>query len=138
MPFAIAMVWRERKDHIRDSYFYMINLKRINRRNKHHVQYTHVPSAIRPIPHSPDLPVPEPEGNMKYRSDSKHSDMSVVARDEAYNLEEDDQPVPYISRIQRPDKRPEPFKGVCSAAGFTSQKETSVGTRNNVLLVSRP
>ena len=32
----------------------------------------------------------------------------------------------------------EPFKGVCSAAGFISQRETSVGTRNNVLLVLRP
>ena len=32
--------------------------------------------------------------------------------------------------------RPEPFKEVCSAAGFMSQRETSVGTRNNILLVS--
>ena len=32
--------------------------------------------------------------------------------------------------------RPEPFKGACSAAVFMSQRETSVGTRNNILLVS--
>ena len=33
--------------------------------------------------------------------------------------------------------RPEVFKGVCSAAGFTSQRETSIGNRNNILLVLR-
>lgn len=68
----------------------MINLKRINHKNKHHVQYPNVPSAIRPIPHGPDLPVPEPDGNMEYSSDSEHS---VVAGDDAYKPEEYDQPV---------------------------------------------
>ena len=36
-------------------------------------------SAIRPIPHGPDLPVPGPDSNIEYNSDSKHSDMTVVA-----------------------------------------------------------
>ena len=47
--------------------------------------------AIRP--HGPDLPVIVPDGNMEYSSDSKHSDMTVVTRDDAYKSEEDDQPV---------------------------------------------
>ena len=71
----------------------MINLKRINCKNKHHVQYSNVPSAIRPIPHGPDLPVPGPDGNMEYRSDFKYSDMTVVTGDDAYKPEKDDQPV---------------------------------------------
>ena len=50
MPFAIPMVWREGNDHITDCYFCMINLKEINCKNKHHVQYFDVPSVIRPIP----------------------------------------------------------------------------------------
>ena len=91
MSFAIPVVWREGKDHITDSYFCMINLKRINCKNKHHVQYPNVPSAIRPIPYGPDL-VPEQDGNMEYSSDSKLSDMTVVARDDTYKPEEDDQP----------------------------------------------
>ena len=62
--------WRV-KDHITDSYFCMINLKGINRKNNHHVQYANVPSAKIPIPHSPDLPVPEPDANMKNRSNSE-------------------------------------------------------------------
>ena len=69
------MVLREGKDHITDCYFSIINLKGINHKNKHYVQY-------------PD--VPEPSGNMEYSSDSEHNDMSVVA----FKSEEDNQPVP--------------------------------------------
>ena len=72
----------------------MINLKGINRKNKHQVQYPDVPSAIRPIPHCLDLPVFEPDGNMEYSSDFDHSDQTVVAGDDAYKPEEDNQPVP--------------------------------------------
>ena len=72
----------------------MITLKGINWKNKHHVQYPTVPSAIRSIPQAPNLPVPGPDGNMEYSSDSKHNDMTVVAGDDAYNSEEDKQSVP--------------------------------------------
>ena len=61
----------------------MINLKGINRKNKHHAQYLHVPSATKPISHGPNLPFPDPDGNMEYSSDSEHSDMTVVAGDDA-------------------------------------------------------
>ena len=84
MQFVISMGWKEWKYHITDCYLYMINLKEINRKNKHHIQYSDVPSAIRPIPHGPDLPVPDPDGNMEYNSDSEHSDMTFVAGDYAY------------------------------------------------------
>ena len=79
MQFDIfdTMIWREGKDNIKNCYFCKINLKGINHKNKHQVQYLDVPSAIRPIPHGPDLPVPEPDGNMEYSSDSEHSDMMV-------------------------------------------------------------
>ena len=72
----------------------MINLKGINLKNKHHVQYPDVPFAIRSIPRGKDLPVHGPDGNMAYSSNSEHSDMTVVAGDNAYKPEEDDQPVP--------------------------------------------
>ena len=60
-------------------YFCMINLKGINCKNKPHVQYPNVTAAIRSISHGSDLPVPEPDANMEYSSDSEHSDMTVVA-----------------------------------------------------------
>ena len=91
MPFAIPMIWKEGKDHITVCYFCMINLKGINCKNKHHIQYSNIPLAIRPILHGPNLPVPEPDGN--YSFDSGHSDMAVVAKVLAYKPGEDDQPV---------------------------------------------
>ena len=84
MPFAISMAWRERQDHITDCYFCMINLKGINRNNKLHVKYPMFFSAIKPIPHGRDLPVLEPEGNIEYSSHSEHSDMTIVAEDDAH------------------------------------------------------
>ena len=42
--------------------------------------------------HVTDLPVSESDGNMEYSSDFEHSDMTVVARDDACKPEEDDQP----------------------------------------------
>ena len=62
----------------------MIILKGINHKNKHHVQYPNVPSTIRLIPHDPELPVPDLDGNMVYSSDSKLSDIIVVAGDDIY------------------------------------------------------
>ena len=105
MPLAIPMVWREGKDHIIDCYFCIINLKGINCKNKHHVQYPDVPAAIRPTPHGQDLPVPESDGNMEYRSDSKHSDMTVTG-DDAHKPEEDDQPVP-LAQAELKDLTPD-------------------------------
>ena len=72
----------------------MINLKGINCKKKHQVQYPDVSSAIRTILHGPDLPVPEPEGNVEYSYDSKHSDMTIKTGDDAYKLEEDNQSLP--------------------------------------------
>ena len=53
-----------------------------------------VPSVIRPIPHSPDLPVLEPDGNMEYNSDSEYKNMTVVTGDDTYKPVENDQPAP--------------------------------------------
>ena len=60
----------------------MINLKGINCKDEHYVQYPDAPSVIKPILHGPDLPVPEPDGNMEYSSDSEHCDMIVIAGDD--------------------------------------------------------
>ncbi|XP_076814257.1 uncharacterized protein LOC143460567 [Clavelina lepadiformis] len=64
LPFSIPMVWREGKDHVTDCYFCMTNLQGINRKNKQHVKYPDVPSAMKPVPHGPGIPVPEPPGEI--------------------------------------------------------------------------
>ena len=57
LSFGIPMVWREPRNHFDDCYFCAINLKGINRKNKKHLQYPSLPSAIRPVPHSEAIPV---------------------------------------------------------------------------------
>ncbi|KAF2356785.1 hypothetical protein FHG87_012459 [Trinorchestia longiramus] len=54
-----------RENRVTDYYFCMTNLKDINRKNKHHIQYPDVPSAIMPLLHSPNVPVPEPNVTME-------------------------------------------------------------------------
>ena len=104
----------------------MITLKRINPKNKHHVQYPNVPSTIRPISHGLDLPVPEQVGKMEHSSDSKHRDMTVIAGDDAYKSEGNDLPVPLTQAELNDQTRDLNLLRVCSAAQFTSQRETFV------------
>ncbi|QQP53101.1 Uncharacterized protein FKW44_005452 [Caligus rogercresseyi] len=52
------MVWREPKNHSDDCYFCAINLIGINRKNRKTLTYPNLDSAIRPVPHSEDVPVP--------------------------------------------------------------------------------
>ena len=41
-----------------DFYFCLINVKGFNKKNKQHLQYPNIHSAMRPIPHSDKVPVP--------------------------------------------------------------------------------
>ena len=94
MPFAVPMVWREGKDNVTDCYFCITNLQAINRKNKHCVQYPDVPSAIRPVPHGPDLPVPEPDVAIESSSEPESDNTADREEDEEYMPEENDKPVP--------------------------------------------
>ena len=68
--------------------------KRHHCKNKHPVQSTDVPSAIKPVSHGTDLPVPEPNLTMESISNSESSYMTDTAECSACRPEEDDQPVP--------------------------------------------
>jgi len=76
MPFAILMVWREPTDHVSDCYFCLTSISGVTANSEHTVQYRNLPSAIRPVPHSVELPVPKPPTNMTL-SDSESSDEDV-------------------------------------------------------------
>ena len=60
MPFAVPMVWREQSDHVTDCYFCMTNIKGFSRKSKSKISYPVCRSAIKPVSHDPDLPVPKP------------------------------------------------------------------------------
>ncbi|GLV45731.1 hypothetical protein CBL_02751 [Carabus blaptoides fortunei] len=55
MPFGISMVWREAKDH---TDICTVKTSGYNKKNKCNIEYPNLPSAIRPVPHSPEIPVP--------------------------------------------------------------------------------
>lgn len=83
LPFCVPMVWREGKDHITDCYFCMTNLAGITRKNRKHVKYPDVPSAIKPVPHGPGVSIPSPPTNITSSSDSSE-DMDIVDETAAY------------------------------------------------------
>lgn len=60
MAFGVPMVWREPKDHVTDCYFCLTNVRGFtSRKSKQHIGYPiNVPSAIRPVPHNAEIPVP--------------------------------------------------------------------------------
>ena len=137
MLFGAPMVWRKGTDHITDCYFCMANLKDINRKNKHHVQYLDVPFPIKPVPHSPDLLFPKLNVTMESSSYSESSDMTDTAECGTYPAR-GGRPTGAFdpSRTKLPYARPEPFQGVGTVTGFSSSREMSTGTLNNILLVS--
>ena len=60
MPFAVPMVWREQSDHVTNCYFCMTAIKEFSRKNKSKIFYPVCKSTIKPVSHSPNLPVPQP------------------------------------------------------------------------------
>jgi hypothetical protein len=62
MPFSIPMVWREPSNHSNDCYFCLISpvASGMNRKKKQRIDYSNIPSVIRPVLHGEDLPVSEP------------------------------------------------------------------------------
>ena len=56
--FAVPMGWREQANHVNDCYFCMTNVTGFSSKGKGNIEYPDLPSAIRPIPHSADLPPP--------------------------------------------------------------------------------
>jgi hypothetical protein len=64
IPFAISMVWTQPTDHVSDCCFCLISITGVIANSKHTVQYPNLPSAMRPVLHSVELPVPKPPTNM--------------------------------------------------------------------------
>ena len=52
------MVWREPKNLINDCYVCAVKTKGINRKNKNSLVYPNLESAVRPISHCNEIPVP--------------------------------------------------------------------------------
>ncbi|KRY96484.1 hypothetical protein T11_9672, partial [Trichinella zimbabwensis] len=64
LPFGVPMVWREPQNHVDDCYFCLSNVRGYNAKNRKYISYPNLPSAIRPVPHGPDVPIPSPPDSM--------------------------------------------------------------------------
>ena len=58
IEFSVPMVWRKQANHVNDCYFGMTNVTGFSSKTKGNIKHPDLPSAIRPIPHSADLPPP--------------------------------------------------------------------------------
>ncbi|GFX88833.1 uncharacterized protein TNCV_2575401 [Trichonephila clavipes] len=59
--FAVSMIWRKPKNHSDDCYFCSCPVQGFNIQNQKDISYpTIIRSAIRPVPHGPDLSIPSP------------------------------------------------------------------------------
>jgi hypothetical protein len=104
VPFAVPMVWCEKKDLLTFRYFQLTKINAISDKSKHGIEYPSLPSAIRPVLHSQDLQGPKPPE--KWTTDGDNND---------------DEPVRMEQEISDPDFQPstsnEPY--------FISQGELS-------------
>ena len=53
------MIWREPNDHLNDCYFCKVNVTGFRRINKQHIKYFNLDSALLPVAHYEEVPVPE-------------------------------------------------------------------------------
>ena len=75
MLFADPIDWREPKDHSSDCHFCVTNITAIISKSKHTVKYQDLSSAMRPVHHSGELPVPRSPVNMTtFNNDDSDSD----------------------------------------------------------------
>lgn len=85
LPFGIPMVWRELSNHSNDCYFCSCNVKGYNSKNKNQIVYPVVRSAILPVPHRPDVPIPvRPENLEQFSSESDVEVMEIETSDSDY------------------------------------------------------
>ena len=52
------MIWRDPKNHTDDCYFCAINLTGINKKKRKSLIYPNLPSALRPVAHWDEIPIP--------------------------------------------------------------------------------
>ena len=74
------MIWREPKDHVTDCYFCLTKTEGFNAKNKSKIIiYPNLPSAIRPVAHCDEIPIPiykknNPDEEITDKSDKEMPD----------------------------------------------------------------
>ncbi|GBM34382.1 hypothetical protein AVEN_131473-1 [Araneus ventricosus] len=72
---GIPMMWREQQNHTTDYYFYSVDVRGFYIKNKKNIFYPNLNAAIRPVPHTSEIPVLHlPSSLDDIRSDSEDGD----------------------------------------------------------------
>ena len=79
------MVWREPRNHVDDCYFCITGFNASSRKK---IKYPNLRSAMRPVPHSDDLPVPTPPVNKDLLSSSDEEMPSRMDSTESISFED--------------------------------------------------
>ncbi len=80
IDFTVPMVWREPRNHVDDCYFCLTKTQGYNAKNKKKISYPNLDSAIRPILHNDEVPVPVAPVSM---NDIDLSDLDTSASSDA-------------------------------------------------------
>ena len=90
--FAVPMVWRELRNHADDCYFCLTKITGFYASSRKKIKYPNLRSAMRPVPHSDDLPVPTPPVNKDLLSSSDEEIPSREDSAESISLEDIESP----------------------------------------------
>ena len=83
------MIWREPTNHVTDCYFCMTKVRGFSKKNKHKIAYPSPPSAMRPVPHSDGIPVPDPPATLHESESSSESSQSHSYHDNEYTCSDE-------------------------------------------------
>ena len=86
--FAVPMVWREPRNHADDCYFCLTNITGFSASSRKKIKSPNLQSAMRPVPHSDDLPVLTPLVNKDLLSSSDEEMPSREDSAESISLED--------------------------------------------------
>ena len=95
MKFDVPMIWRKQKDHSNDCYFCQQDYTGCTTaKKKKHIVYPNLQSAMRPVEHSKELPIPKFPNQEMWSSSSgdKHCSDETV---ELFHSESKNKPIPF-------------------------------------------
>jgi hypothetical protein len=96
LRFGIPMAWHQPINLFDGCYFCMCTLKGFNTKNKKGITYPNLPSAIRPLPHGPDIPVPNPPKQLHTLEAELSATPNESLADYQYGTDTHGTPEPFI------------------------------------------
>ena len=85
MPFAVPITWKEPTYHTNNCYFCKVSpvQKELSKKKKESIEYSNIPSAVRPGPHGEGRPVPDAPTSVSFESDEESGEEEAEKDDNA-------------------------------------------------------